>query len=76
MQLICTPDPAISTQCGYMSEHPDASPVGAAAPRMAEFVDDCGRGGVGTIGVVLAAERRRPFFFTCGPRDCGVTVNA
>jgi hypothetical protein len=75
MQLICTPNPAISTQCGYMSEHPTRRRW-AAAPRMAEFAGDCGRGGAGTIGVVLAAERRRPFFFTCGPRDCGVSVNA
>jgi hypothetical protein len=30
-----------------------------------------------TIDVVLAGtERRRPFFSACGPRGCGVSVNA
>jgi transposase-like protein len=31
----------------------------------------------GTIDVVLVGtERRRPFFSACGPRGCGVSVNA
>ncbi len=48
-----------------------------ATARRGEVVDDCGGGAEGTIDVVLVGtERRRPFFCACGPRGCGVSVNA
>jgi hypothetical protein len=44
-----------------------------ATARRGEFAGDCGGGAEGTIDVVLAGtERRRTFFFACGPRGCGL----